>query len=448
MGQVRFPLVWPGSRTIRYEFLEVFDDFGKDFLGHSGGNLLHPGQDSRQDTTYDIEGHRPIYAPLRIAGQLFLGSQVGGQGVEIVTHHLGPSILAGGQPSQTGRVLQIEPVFDALERLLNPPTAVIKAREGSGRIARGIKQERHQHPHLAGRRHLTNQANRRRQTRTLVIDGILTMRWRQCHLRLIFSGSHELGDGGKGSGRITAHAKGDASMQQRRDQPGSRTAPIEHQHVLVTEPVKPLKQHLAFANQRTVQDQRVKQLDPWPKQTEDHRLPNMAAPFRIKQGQANLRCVRRQDPQTLPVRLLRNDLIDQAQQLCIERLKEIGDQMATRLGEGAGRDRPTQAGSSGKQRKEGIKLSLNCAANTGEQESDQIGEWQLAVSGEKPGLASGGGKKIGTMNVVCQPRNDIGIFRPSYKAYLYQLVTSYIISRRGLMAKLTELDDKLLSQED
>ncbi|MBP8788800.1 MAG: DNA polymerase IV, partial [Candidatus Dechloromonas phosphoritropha] len=40
------------------------------------------------------------------------------------------------------------------------------------------------------------------------------------------------------------------------------------------------------------------------------------------------------------------------------------------------------------------------------------------------------------------------IFRPSYNAYLYQLVTCSIISWRGQMAKLPKLDDRPLSQED
>ena len=54
----------------------------------------------------------------------------------------------------------------------------------------------------------------------------------------------------------------------------------------------------------------------------------------------------------------------------------------------------------------------------------------------------GDAKEISTMNVVRQLRNDIGIFRPPYKIYLYQLVTGYIISWRGMMAKLSKLDDK------
>ncbi|MGB4225913.1 MAG: hypothetical protein WBJ68_04525 [Candidatus Dechloromonas phosphoritropha] len=116
--------------------------------------------------------------------------------------------------------------------------------------------------------------------------------------------------------------------------------------------------------------------------------------------------------------------------------------MATRLREGTGRDHPTQTGSSGKQGKEGIELSLNCAANTGKQECDQICGGQHTVLGEKPGVTSGGAKEISTMNVVRQLRNDIGIFRPPYKIYLYQLVTGYIISWRGMMAKLSKLDDK------
>ena len=60
---------------------------------------------------HGIEGQRPIDSPFGIAGQPFLNGQVGSQGIEIVTNHLGPDILAGGQPSQAGRVLQIEPML-------------------------------------------------------------------------------------------------------------------------------------------------------------------------------------------------------------------------------------------------------------------------------------------------------------------------------------------------
>ncbi|MGB4225248.1 MAG: hypothetical protein WBJ68_01080, partial [Candidatus Dechloromonas phosphoritropha] len=67
------------------------------------------------------------------------------------------------------------------------------------------------------------------------------------------------------------------------------------------------------------------------------------------------------------------------------------------------------------------------AANTGKQECDQICGGQHTVSGEKPGVTSGGAKEISTMNVVRQLSNDSGIFRPSYKIYLYQLVTSLMI---------------------
>jgi hypothetical protein len=61
---------------------------------------------------------------------------------------LSPTVLAGGQPSQPGRVLQIEPVLDTLERLSDTPTTVIKRRKVCGRIQRGIKQGRH-HPPVA-----------------------------------------------------------------------------------------------------------------------------------------------------------------------------------------------------------------------------------------------------------------------------------------------------------
>ncbi len=116
-------------------------------------------------------------------------------------------------------------------------------------------------------------------------------------------------------------------------------------------------------------------------------------------SQTYLRCIRRQDPQALPVRLLRNDLIDQAQQSVLSGSKRLATRWL-RAFEKALAGSPDKGGSSGKQGKEGIKLRLNCAANAGEQESDQIREWQFTVSGEKPRLAAGGGTEIGAMNVV------------------------------------------------
>ena len=93
------------------------------------------------------------------------------------------------------------------------------------------------------------------------------------------------------------------------------------------------------------------------------------------------------------------------------------------------------------------RAAASQAPDTGEQECDQIREGQLTVSGEKPGVTSGGAKEISTMNVVRQPGNDFDIFRQSYNFYLYQLVTGCIISWGGMMTKFAKLDDKSLSQE-
>lgn len=63
------------------------------------------------------ERHRPIDPPRRVRlNQLFRG-QIGGQGIEVVTNHLGPDILAGGQPGEPGGVLQTQAMLEALEQL-------------------------------------------------------------------------------------------------------------------------------------------------------------------------------------------------------------------------------------------------------------------------------------------------------------------------------------------
>ena len=75
-----------------------------------------------------------------------LGSLSSAAKQEAKALRLSHTVLAGDQPSQPGRVLQIEPVLGTLERLSDTPTTVIKRRKVCGRIQRGIKQGRHHHP--------------------------------------------------------------------------------------------------------------------------------------------------------------------------------------------------------------------------------------------------------------------------------------------------------------
>ena len=226
-------------------------------------------------------------------------------------------------------------MFESLERFLNTPAPVIQISE----ITRaGIEQRSHQHAQLAVRRHLANQPNGRRPARTFIIHRILCIGRRQRHHRFILSGAHEFGDRLERRRRITTHAKRNPSMQQGCNQPSPRITAIKHQQVGATQTIKALEQHLSLTHQRTVQNQRIKQFNARPEQTEYRRLTDTTLARLIQQGQANLGSIRRQNPQTMPKRLCWDGLIDQTQQFRIERIKNVGQQMTTRLGKSTGSD--------------------------------------------------------------------------------------------------------------
>lgn len=97
-----------------------------------------------------------------------------------------------------------------------------------------------------------------------------------------------------------------------------------------------LEQHLPFADQRAVQNQRIEQLDARTKQAEQVGLADAALSLRVEQGQAKLGRIGGENPQPQPERLSRNTLVDQAEQFGVERIEDIGKQVAARLRESAG----------------------------------------------------------------------------------------------------------------
>jgi hypothetical protein len=436
------------SASTRDKLLKVFGDFAEQFGGKTSAHAHCAGEDSRQDAAKVTESNGAIDPPRRFRCNEMLCRQIGRQGIEVVTHHLGADVLAGGQPSQARHVLKIQTMLEALEGLLNAPAAVVKIGECGRGIALVIEQGGHQHAHFACWRHLTNQAYGRCLAGALVVDGVLAIWRRQRHHIFIQAGAHELGDGRKGRGRVTAHAEWNSPVAQGGDQPGSRITAIQYQHVLTAKAIETLEQHLPLTNQRAVQNQRIKQLDAWTKQAEQGGLADATLSIPVKQSQANLGSVGGQNPKALPKRLSGNALVDQAQQFIVERIEDIGKEPAARFRESAGGDHATQAGSPVQQGKEGIQLDLHRPADTGEQEDDQIGEGQIAVTSEMPRVPASRFQETGAMDKGREPRKYVDIFRPSYLAYKYQLVSAHITPKVGSSPRAAMKYAKTLSHED
>lgn len=448
MGFVRFRATWSRSAAAGNKFLKVLGNFAEQFGGDTGAHAHYASEHAGQAAAKMTEGDGAIDPPRRVRRNELLGRQIGGQGIEVVTHHLGADILAGGQPSQAGRMLKIQTMLEAFESLLDAPATVVKISESRCRIACSIKQGRHEHAHLARRRHLADQAHGRRLARALIIDSILAVRWRQRHHGLVQAGTHELGDGRKGRGRVAAHAEWNSPVEQGGNQPGSRITAIQYQHVLTAKAVETLEQHLPLANQRAVKNQRIEQLDAWTKQAEQGGLADAALSVPVKQSKANLGSVGGQNPKALPKRLSGNALVDQAQQFIVERIEDIGKEAAARLRESAGGDHARQAGSPVQQGKEGIQLDLHRPADTREQEGDQFGEGQVAVASEMPRVPASRLKESGALDKGSELGKYVDIFRLSYLAYKYQLVRRRIIPQRGQSPGSATKYAETLSHED
>lgn len=445
---MRFGANWSRPASAGDEFLKVAGDFEEEFGGHAGGHANHAGDHARQEAAKMAESDGAIDPPRRARRHVLFGRQIGGQGIEVVTHHLGTDILAGGQPGQAGGVLDIQSMLEALEGLLDAPATVVKIGECCRGIGPGIEQGGHEHAHLASRRQLADQAHSGRLAGALIIDGILMIRGRQRHHGFVLAGAHELGDGRKSRRRITAHAERNASVEQGRHQPGPWITTIQHQQILAPQPVQALEQHLPFADQGTVQDQRIEQLNAGAKQAEQGGLADAALALLVEQGQANLGSVCGQDPQAVPERLRGNALIDQTQQFRIERLEDMGKKAAARLRESAGGNLAAQPGSPAQQGKERIQFNLYGSPDAGEQEGDQTGEGQVALASEMPRVTAGSFEKSGALNEGGEPGKYVDIFVTSYLAYIYQLVTSRIVAQDGWPVMSAMKYAKALSHED
>ena len=114
---MRFGALWSRPASAGDEFLKVLGDFAEQFGGNTSGHAHHAGEHTGQETPKVTESDRAIHPPRRVRRNKLLRRQIGSQGIEVVTHHLGTDVLGGGQPSQAGRVLKVQTVLEALEGL-------------------------------------------------------------------------------------------------------------------------------------------------------------------------------------------------------------------------------------------------------------------------------------------------------------------------------------------
>jgi hypothetical protein len=393
------------------EGLEIFGDFGE-YLGESLVADDAQGQGTGQQAAQVIESQGSVDAILRFDRNMFPGCQKSGQGVEVVADDLGADVLLRSEPSQTGSVLEIEAMLDPFVSLLDPPATVIQGGEGAGGIRRAIEQGRHQDADSAAWRDIANEANLGRRARARVIGGIAAMGGRQSHDRLGLTRAHEVGRRLERRTRLTAHAEVDAAREQYRDQPGGRIAAVEHQEIVRAETIELFEQDLSLVADR-IERHALEQLHVGHEKRQCKQLPDRSAAVLIKQGQADLRAVGRQNAQAAPARDT-DGLVDQPQEFGIDGVEGRGEEMRASFREGCRGHHTNELGSLLEEREEGVEFSLHGAAHAGEQEYDQLRKGENAIAGEETGLATRGFQKGRRVDKGCEAFKYNSIFRPSY----------------------------------
>jgi hypothetical protein len=155
------------------------------------------------------------------------------------------------------------------------------------------------------------------------------------------------------------------------------------------------------------------------------------------------------DPQPMPERLRGNTLVDQAQQFielsgsktwANRRLRAFRKALAVITRHK--RVRRCQQG------KEAIQARLHGTPDAREQKCDQIREGQITLASEIPVLTASRFQETGAMDKGREPRKYVDIFRPSYLAYKYQLVSAHITPKVGSSPRAAMKYAKTLSHED
>ena len=351
------------SGAIRDELLEIQSDLFKD--GSHATNRCRGGKQPASHLAFDlVEGQGAVDLVGRVGVEAGVGSDVSGQGMEVVANGLGPEILASGVPGQTGGMFQAEAVLDPLESLLDTPAAVIELRESLSGKRNGIEQRGHHHMNLASRGYQAHQSNRCRGCGTLIVGGILPGRRSQGHHLLVQARANEITHHHEACGDITTDTEIDAAHRQRGHQPTAGKAAIKHQQVVLTQRVERLEKHLALVAAGFVQHEVQKQLDPGKVKAEGDALdyrPNVI----LEDRQSNGGAIGGDDAHAAPERNGQM-LFGQCNQLPIDVAENQRTDLVTRLGECLRRDFPHRIGTVLEVGEELIKLGLDRTLQTGQ----------------------------------------------------------------------------------
>ena len=98
------------------KLLEVERDFLEDGLETASGGGC--GQEPTADLSLDlVDGQGAVDSVGRTGIEKRVGSDIGGQRIEVVENRLGAEILARRMPGQAGGVLQLQPMLDPFEQV-------------------------------------------------------------------------------------------------------------------------------------------------------------------------------------------------------------------------------------------------------------------------------------------------------------------------------------------
>ncbi len=310
------------------------------------------------------------------------------QGFQIATQNLGGEVLGHRLPRQSGNVLEVEPVLEPFEGLLNAPEPMIEVAKCLGWETGLIQGIGHQHPDPTARRLVAYQADGLRRGGATEVGNIAMIRRPQCHDLFGQPGAQEVTYAGEAiiTALLDAHAEVDATLIQQRHQPASGITTIEQQHVVLLQALEALEKHLPLPLVGAVQGCGQHHLCPRQVETEGN-LIEVGGAWHMAGSQAETdgRAIASHQAQP-PAARHPAGLLGPIDQVIVERRKRTGRQLGPSLGKGLFGDGMVQLRLLQQVTKELIQLSLDAFTQSGEHDGDQRRQRQLTLTGEGVGM--------------------------------------------------------------
>lgn len=244
---MRFDVMsWTRSGATRHEALrgrgeqrECVPDLEREVVGDEQHAREQPGQEA---------GGVGAIALARTRRQVGLvaGGQAQHRG-DVVGQDLGGDIDEQGLLGQARDAFQVKAMLEPLEGFLDAPALVIEVAEDIGREV-ALVEVGGQHTHEAAGGSLADQAHAWRRARASEVGRVARAGAAEIDPLLLRPRGQEPALGGPAAGVVAAHTEANASGVQDGDQPRSRVAAVEHEHVVGTQAIQGLEQHLPLAD--------------------------------------------------------------------------------------------------------------------------------------------------------------------------------------------------------